>query len=337
MTEVPPAPPSPLDEVCADIRKRLDDPSVIYNLHEQVKAFPALSSGIGVIDDALFGGLPVGRIIELYGSEGSGKTTVALHFMASAQQKGYVVFFVDAECALDIPYAMRIGVRPKEMLFSQPDYGEQAFMVMESIFDSLIHYNENHSAPMKALIVIDSVPALVPKIVFERKLDEVTIPGVLAALLSQNLPTICSKASKSGATVCFINQIREKIGVMFGSPLTTPGGRALKFYASVRLNISRVGLRKKGEVPVAIKSELIPAKSKLYPIWGRKAVFYIGPDGIDEIAALADMCLEKKVFAKSGAWLKYGDINLQGLARWEDAIRADPDLEKQLRAALCAS
>ena len=336
MTDAPQ--PDPLADIIADIRKRVDDPKVIYNLHDKIEKFPCLSSGIGSIDDALGGGLPEGRITELYGPEASGKTTVLLHFIAAAQKRGEVVYFIDAENALDLSYAQRIGVQPKRMIFSQPDYGEQALDVMQAIFQALIDYNQKHSKKMKALIVFDSVAALIPKQDFTKMddggfEDNLTL-GSRARLLSSKLPMVCNLASRSGASVVFINQIRDKIGVTWGATWTTPGGRALKFFASLRINVVRVGHRKIGDKTVGIKSILRPDKSKLFPIFDKQAEFYIGPNGIDAIAALVEECIKKKVITKSGAWLKYGEHSFQGAANLEQSVREDPELEKTLREKL---
>jgi recombination protein RecA len=330
---------SALDFITADIRSRLKDPKIIYSLHDKVEKFPALPCGIKSIDDALGGGIPEGRICELYGAEGSGKTTVMLHFIAAAQRRGEIVFFVDAENALDLPYAERIGVNLKKMLFSQPDYGEQALDVMIHICGSVQDYNEAHSdAPMKALIVLDSVAALIPKqefTVFEEKgMDQSVAMGARARMLSSKLPMVCNKASKSGVSVVFINQMRDLIGVTYGPTTTTPGGRALKFYASVRIKVSRIGLRKRGDVPIGIRSRLVPEKSKLFTIFDKKAEFYIGENGIDVVASIADAAVEQGAVQKSGAWLKFGDAKYQGRDKFEAALREDSSLLSQIQSAL---
>jgi len=325
---------SAIDFITADIRKRLSDPSVIYNLHDRVEDFPALSCGISCIDKTLRGGIPEGRIVELYGPEASGKTTVLLHFIAAAQKRGEIVYFVDAENSLDLQYAMRIGVVPTKMLFSQPDYGEQALEVMEAICDAIIEFNEKHDKKMKGLIVLDSVAALVPKQEFERSMDQVSVIGSRARMLSERLPKVCTKARKSGASVVFIDQIRDKIGVTWGPTTTTPGGRALKFYASVRIYISRIGHRKIGDAVVGIRAQLRVEKSKLFPIFDSRTEFYIGADGIDEVAALVECCIVAKIFTKSGAWLKFGEHNLQGQSKMEEAVRGDAGLRGNLEAKL---
>jgi len=337
VTETPPpaAPaPDPLLEIIEDIRGRLSDPKIIYSLHDKVEAFAALSSGVAEIDTALCGGLPEGRIVELYGPESSGKTTVLLHFIASAQKRNEVVYFIDAENALDLNYAQRIGVVPSRMIFSQPDYGEQALEVMEVICQAVIERNSKYEKKMKALIVLDSVAALIPKQDFDRDIDEKDVVGSRARLLSSKLPKVCQLAAKSGASVVFINQIREKVGVTYGPTTTTPGGRALKFFASVRINVTRIGLRKAGEKIVGIKSQLRPDKSKLFWPFDKQAEFYIGENGIDVIASLVEECIKRKFVTKSGAWVKFGDFSRQGAMNFEQAVRDDDDLRKKLEAAL---
>jgi len=341
--KTPPPPPkveNGLEEVLAGIRKRMTDPGIIYNLHDKVGKFKALSSGVQSIDDALCGGLPEGRIVELYGPEGSGKTTVMLHFVAEAQKRGEVVYFIDAENALDVDYAKRIGVDLHKILFSQPDYGEQALDVMRAICESIIDYNHNHPANMRmrALIVLDSVAALVPRQEFEvyekEGLDHSVAMSARARMLSSKLPIVCNKAAKSGVSVVFINQMRDKVNVTWGSTTTTPGGRALKFFASVRISVARIGLRNVGGSVVGIRSRLRPEKSKLYSIFDKSAEFYIGEDGIDQIASLAEECVRHKVVTKSGAWVKYGELSFQGATNFEARLREDSqlraDLEKQL-------
>lgn len=326
-----------IHEITEDIRKSLKDPKVIYNLHDRVEKFPALPCDIAAVDDVLCGGLPEGRIIELYGPEASGKTTVLLHFIAAAQKRGELVYFVDAENALDLQYAMRIGVKPKEMMFSQPDYGEQAFDVMSAICDALTNYNEKHQKKMKSLIVLDSVAALVPKQDFDKVEDSgfeaaMTL-GSRARMLSQRLPTLCNKAARSGATVVFINQIRDKIGG-YGASWDTPGGRALKFFASMRINVVRIGTRKQGETPVGIKTLLKVDKSKLFPIFDKSTEFFIGANGIDIIASLVESCVRAGILRKSGAWLYFEEEKWQGMPKLEEAIRADDGLRDDLFAAL---
>lgn len=338
-TPPPPAPvPDPLDEIIADIRSRIKDPKLIYSLHDKVEKFSALSTGIDVIDAALCGGMPEGRIVELYGPESSGKTTVLLHCMAAAQARGEVVYYIDAEYALDIPYAQRIGVVPSRMVFSQPDYGEQALDVMQVICEVIIDRNAKHDKKMKALIVLDSVAALIPKQDFTKMekdgFDDPLGLGARARLLSSRLPTVCQLAAKSGATVVFINQIREMIGVKYGPTTTTPGGRALKFFSSVRISVRRTGIRKIGETIVGIKVELKPEKSKLFWPFDKKAEFYIGENGIDIIASLVDECLARKIISKSGAWLKIGDQSFQGSAKLEEEVRTNPEFQKKLKELL---
>ncbi len=337
----PPPEPSALDFIIADIRKRLADPGIIYSLHDKVEKFPALPSGIVEIDKALGGGLPEGRIVELYGPEGSGKTTVMLHFIAAAQRRGEIVYFIDAEHALDLPYAKRIGVVPEKMLFSQPDYGEQALDVMITICRCVKDYNDNHpEQKMKSLIVLDSVAALMSKQEFEvyekEGMDHSVAMASTARMLSSKLPMVCNVASKSGVSVVFINQMRDKLGVTWGPTTTTPGGRALKFYSSVRIKVTRIGHRKIGDQVVGIKTILVPEKSKLFTIFDKKAEFYIGNDGIDVVASLTDFAIASGAIEKSGAWLKFQGVRAQGREKFEAALREDQSLLDQIEAAMQA-
>jgi len=322
-----------------DIKRRLDDPSVLYTLHDKIQDFDPIPSDITVVDEVLNGGLPEGRIIEVFGPEASGKTTLTLHFIAAAQRRGYVVYFIDAEQALDTAYAERIGVKLDRLMFSQPDYGEQALDTARAICEATEEAREkNKGQKIKSLIVIDSIPALVPKQAFETYekdgFDSTVALGAAARMLSRLLPPLVNKAGKSGVTVVFINQERDKIGVTYGSPTTTPGGRAIKFFASLRLKVSRIGWYDRGGERAGIRTQMLPIKSKLFPIFGRKAEFVVGPDGINQFAAMAETMVSKGVIAKKGAWYKVDDLSFQGLAKLEDELRENVEFRKDMLSRL---
>jgi len=329
------------DFIFGDLSSRLKRPEVIYTLHNRVQKFDAIPSGVSNIDDVLCGGLPEGRIIEIFGPEASGKTTLTLTFIKNAQQLGYMTYFIDAEHALDVDYASRIGVDIKSLLFSQPDYGEQALETARAICDSTIEASAKFGKKIKTLIVIDSVPALVPKQAYEvyeddKKdgLESSTAMGMTARMLSQALPPLLSKLAKSGATVVFINQERDNIGVMYGPTTTTPGGRALKFFCSLRLKVNRIGYYEENGEKAGIRTQVVPVKSKLFPIFARRAEFIIGPNGINVIAALIDSAIENGVVIKSGAWVKFEGNSYKGRTDLEDSIKADGALLKRLTDAV---
>lgn len=329
------------DFIFEDLASRLKRPEVIYTLHNRVQKFDAIPSGVPNIDDVLCGGLPEGRIIEIFGPEASGKTTLTLTFIKHAQQLGYMTYFIDAEHALDVDYASRIGVDIKNLLFSQPDYGEQALETARAICDSTIEASNKFGRKIKTLIVIDSVPALVPKQAYEvyeddKKdgLESSTAMGMTARMLSQSLPPLLSKLAKSGATVVFINQERDNIGVMYGPTTTTPGGRALKFFCSLRLKVNRIGYFEENGEKAGIRTQVVPVKSKMFPIFARKAEFIIGPNGINTLAALIENAVEKGVVVKAGAWVKFDGNSYQGRPGLEDAVKKDAELMKRLELAV---
>ena len=318
-----------------DIKKRLDDPSVIYTLHDNIKKFDPIPSDITVIDEVLNGGLPEGRIIEIYGPEASGKTTLTLHFIAAAQRRGYVVYFIDAEQSLDTTYAERIGVQLDKLMFSQPDYGEQALDTARAICEATEAVQEKHKEhKVKSLIVIDSIPALVPKQAFDTYekdgFDSTIALGAAARMLSRLLPPLVNKAGKSGVTVVFINQERDKIGVTYGPTTTTPGGRAVKFFASLRLRVSRIGWYDRFGERAGIRTQMLPIKSKMFPIFGRKAEFVIGPDGINQYVAMAETLVTRGLVEKKGGWYKVDDQSFQGLGRLEDELRDNVDFRQTM-------
>jgi recombination protein RecA len=284
-----------------------------------------ISTGSLTLDMALgIGGLPRGRIIEIYGPESSGKTTLTLHAVAEAQRAGGVAAFIDAEHALDVNYAKKLGVNIDELLVSQPDTGEQAL----EIADMLVRSNAVD------IIVVDSVAALVPKAEIEGEMGDSHV-GLHARLMSQALRKLTGNISRSKTMVIFINQIRMKIGVMYGSPETTTGGNALKFYASVRMDIRRIGSIKKGEDVVGNETRVKIVKNKLAPPF-REAVFEIlYNEGISKLGELIDLGVENKLVEKSGAWYAYnGDKIGQGKDNARGFLKDRPEIAATLEGAI---
>jgi recombination protein RecA len=292
---------------------KMDDTSV-----EEV---PVISTGSIALNLALgVGGFPRGRIIEIYGPESSGKTTLAIHAIAEAQKTGGIAAFIDAEHAFDRFYAEKLGVDLENLLISQPDNGEQAL----EIADQLIRSSAID------IIVIDSVAALTPKAEIEGEMGDSRM-GLQARLMSQALRKLTSTINKTNTTCIFINQLREKIGVMFGNPETTTGGNALKFYASVRLDIRRVTQIKDGENVVGSHTRVKVVKNKVAPPF-KKAEFEIRyGEGISRIGEILDMSVEMDIVKKSGSWFSYGDTKLgQGREAVKEVIRDNPELADEL-------
>ena len=280
-----------------------------------------ISTGALPLDAALgIGGVPRGRIIEIYGPESSGKTTLALQIIAEAQATGGTVAYIDAEHALDPGYAARIGVDIDNVLISQPDTGEQAL----EICDILVR-----SGAIDA-VVVDSVAALVPKAEIEGEIGDLTV-GAQARLMSQALRKLAGSLSKSNTTCIFINQLREKIGVMFGNPETTTGGRALKFFSSVRIDIRRVDTIKKGSEAVGIRCRAKIVKNKVAPPFKQAEFDLMYGEGISKEGCILDMAVEENIAKKSGAWYTYGDERLgQGREAAKETLRTNPDLRDEI-------
>jgi recombination protein RecA len=274
------------------------------------------------------GGIPCGRITEIYGPESSGKTTLALHVIAEAQKKGGLAAFIDAEHAFDAKYAKNLGIKTEELLISQPDSGEQALEIAEALI---------RSGGLDVL-VIDSVAALVPKAELEGEMGDSHM-GLQARLMSQALRKLTGIVSKTHTAVIFINQIRDKIGVMFGNPETTTGGRALKFYASVRLDIRRIGALKKGDEVIGNRTKIKVVKNKVAPPFKEAEFNILYGKGISRIAEILDLAVEMEIIEKRGSWFRYNgepigqgsDAAMQYLE--EDKVLRDK-LEAQIRANL---
>jgi recombination protein RecA len=268
------------------------------------------------------GGIPRGRVTELYGPESAGKTTLALHVIAEAQKAGGVAAFVDAEHALDPLYASRIGVKIDDLLISQPDTGEQALEIVEVLVRS----------NAVDVIVIDSVAALVPKAEIEGEMGESHV-GLQARLMSQALRKLTAAISKSNCSVIFLNQLREKIGIMFGNPETQPGGRALKFYSSVRLDIRKVEVIKNGLDSVGARVKVKVVKNKVAPPFRAAEFDILFNEGISREGALIDAAVEYSIFEKSGTWMSYGDQRLgQGRENVRNYLRENPTLAAEIEA-----
>lgn len=281
----------------------------------------AIPTGALPLDVALgIGGVPRGRIVEIYGPESSGKTTVALHIIAEAQAAGGIVAFIDAEHALDPVYAARLGVDVDELLISQPDTGEQAL----EICDLLVR-----SGTIDC-VVIDSVAALVPRAEIEGEMGDATV-GLQARLMSQTLRKLTGSLSKSNTTCIFINQLREKIGVMFGSPETTTGGRALKFYSSVRIDIRRIeSMKKDGEfIGNRVRAKIV--KNKVAPPFRQAEFDLMYGEGISKEGCVLDMGVEAGIVNKSGSWFNYGEERLgQGRDAAKRTLQENPDLRNEI-------
>src|SRR5499426_2621822 len=290
--------------------------------HQDIQALPTGSLGL---DLALgVGGVPRGRVIEIYGPESSGKTTLALHLIAEAQKRGGICAFIDAEHALDVGYGRKLGVRAEDLLISQPDHGEQAL----EIADTLVR-----SGAIDVL-VIDSVAALVPRSELEGEMGE-SQPGLQARLMSQALRKLTASISKSNTMVIFINQIRMKIGVMFGNPETTSGGNALKFYASVRLDIRRIGAIKERDEVVGNQTRVKVVKNKLAPPFKQVEFDIMYGEGVSKSGELVDLGVKAGVVEKSGAWFSYESQRIgQGRENAKAFLKANPDIAAKIETAI---
>ena len=280
-----------------------------------------ISTGCIELDYALgVGGLPRGRIIEIFGPESSGKTTLALHVIAQSQKEGGTAAFIDAEHALDPQYAANLGVQVDDLYVSQPDTGEQALEITEALVRS----------GAIDVVVVDSVAALVPKAEIEGDMGEAHV-GLQARLMSQALRKLTAAISKSDTIVIFINQLREKIGVMFGNPETTPGGKALKFYASVRLDVRKIDSLKDGSNFVGNRTRVKVVKNKVAPPFKTAEFDMIYGEGISKEGSLLDMACDRKIINKSGAWFSYGDMRMaQGRENARQFLKDNPELAREI-------
>ena len=314
-----------LQAALSKIEKDFGKGSIMRMGDEQIVPVEAIPTGSIGLNAALgVGGYPKGRIIEIYGPESSGKTTLAIHAIAECQKMGGVAAFIDAEHAFDRFYAQNLGVDIDNLYISQPDNGEQAL----EIADQLIR-----SAAVD-IIVIDSVAALTPKKEIEGDMGD-SVVGLQARLMSQALRKVTSTIAKTNTTCIFINQLREKIGVMFGSPETTTGGNALKFYASVRLDIRKISTLKDGEQPIGSMVRVKVVKNKVAPPF-RKAEFEIGyGDGISKVGEILDLGVEHEIIEKKGAWFSYAGSKLgQGRDATKQMLKDDPELCEELQAKI---
>ncbi|MBO7187234.1 MAG: recombinase RecA [Clostridia bacterium] len=291
------------------------------------EAIETIPSGCLALDIALgMGGFPKGRIVEIYGPESSGKTTVALHAIAEAQKKGGIAAFVDAEHALDPVYAKALGVNLDDLYVSQPDTGEQALEIVKQLV----------SSGAVDLIVVDSVAALTPRAEIEGEVGESHV-GLQARLMSQSLRIITGAANKSGTCLIFINQLREKVGVMFGSPETTTGGKALKFYASVRIDVRKGDVLKDATGQIGNRTKAKVVKNKLAPPFKVAEFDIIYGKGISREGCIIDMGIEKGVLEKSGAWISYnGEKLANGRDKTKEYLMANPEIATEIEQKIAS-
>ncbi|WP_349357520.1 recombinase RecA [Stappia sp.] len=314
-----------LDAALSQIERAFGKGSIMKMGQGQVVEVQTVSTGSLGLDIALgVGGLPRGRIVEIYGPESSGKTTLALHTVAEAQKTGGICAFIDAEHALDPVYARKLGVNIDDLLISQPDAGEQAL----EIADTLVR-----SGAIDVLVV-DSVAALTPKAELEGEMGD-SLPGMQARLMSQALRKLTASISRSKCMVIFINQIRMKIGVMFGSPETTTGGNALKFYASVRLDIRRIGAIKDRDEVVGNQTRVKVVKNKLAPPFRQVEFDIIYGEGVSKMGELLDLGVKGGIVEKSGAWFSYNSQRLgQGRENSKQFLRENPEIADEIELAI---
>lgn len=314
-----------LEAALATIDKKFGKGTIMRLDSDEIQSVPVYSTGSVGLDSALgIGGFPKGRIIEIFGPESSGKTTLSLQVVANAQKEGDVCAFIDAEHALDLAYAKNLGVKTKELLISQPDCGEDALEIADALVNS----------GAVGLIVIDSVAALTPKAEIEGDMGDSHM-GLQARLMSQALRKLAASAHQTNCTIIFINQLRMKIGVMFGNPETTTGGNALKFYSSIRIDIRRIGAVKSGDSVVGNETKAKVIKNKLAPPF-KEAVFeIIFGEGVNKLGEILDMGSSKGIIDKSGAWYSYqGEKIGQGRDNAKEWLASNPSLVESIEAAI---
>lgn len=314
-----------LEMALNQIEKQFGKGSIMRLGGDQLVALEVISTGALSLDIALgIGGVPRGRIIEVYGPESSGKTTVALHIIAEAQKNKGVAAFIDAEHALDAAYARKLGVNIDDLLVSQPDTGEQALEIAEALVRS----------GALDVVVIDSVAALVPRAEIEGEMGDAHV-GLQARLMSQALRKLAGAISKSKTTAIFINQLREKVGVMFGNPEVTPGGRALKFYASVRLEVRRVESLKIGQDVVGNRTRVKVVKNKVAPPFKQADFDIIYGEGISREGCIIDTAADSNIVVKSGAWYSFDDERLgQGRENAKQYLRERPETAQKIESRI---
>lgn len=314
-----------LNDAIKAIEKQYGKGSIMKLGDRAAVEIDAISSGSIKIDEALgIGGYPKGRIIEIYGPESSGKTTLALHAIAEIQKKGGRAAFIDAENAIDPIYAQKLGVNIDELILSQPDSGEQALDITEMLVKS----------GAIDLVVVDSVAALVPQAELDGEMGDSQV-GLQARLMSKAMRKLSGVMNKSECTAIFINQLREKVGVVYGNPETTPGGRALKFYSSVRLDIRRSEAIKNGSDIIGNKVNVKIVKNKVAPPFKTASIEIMYGEGISYIAELIDLCVDRDIIMKSGAWFSYNGEKLgQGKEAAKNSIRNNPELMEELKTKL---
>lgn len=305
-----------LDIALSQIEKDHGKGSVMRLGDKPVAKLEGISTGSISLDAALgIGGVPRGRISEIYGPESSGKTTICLHVIAEAQKAGGLAAFIDTEHALDVNYAQKLGVDVSNLLISQPEYGEQALEICETLVRS----------NALDVIVVDSVAALTPRAEIEGEMGD-SVMGMQARLMSQALRKLTAAVSKSNVSLIFTNQLRDKIGVMFGSPETTTGGKALKFYASIRMDIRRIGQIKDGESVIGNRTRIKVVKNKVAPPFKEVEFDIMYNEGISKIGDLIDLAVAKDIIKKSGAWFTVGENRVQG----RDGLKKLISEEKEL-------
>ena len=322
-TQVNPEKLKVLSAVMDKIEKDFGKGAIMKMSSKAVEIVPVIRSGSITLDQALgIGGYPKGRVIEIYGPESSGKTTLAIHAIAEAQKAGGIAAFIDAEHAFDSTYAQKLGVDIDELLISQPDNGEQAL----EIADSLIRSSAID------IIVIDSVAALTPKAEIEGDMGDSKM-GLQARLMSQALRKLTASISKTKTVCIFINQLRDKIGVVYGNPETTTGGNALKFYASVRIDIRRMSVIKDGEDQLGTRTKVKVVKNKVAPPFKRAEFDIMFGEGISKIGEIVDLGVDYGVVKKAGSWFSYGDRKIgQGRDAVKELLKNDEELRNEIEA-----
>ncbi len=304
-----------LEAALGNIRKQFGKESIMILGDGPINQLDSVSSGSLLVDKALgIGGFPKGRIVEIYGPESSGKTTLALHALAEVQKNGGVAAFIDAENALDPYYAKNLGVDVENLVISQPDSGEQALEIADTLVRS----------QAIDIVVIDSVAALVPQVELDGEMTDQTI-GVQARLMSKALRKMAGVINQSNCIVIFINQLREKVGIMFGNPETTTGGRALKFYSSIRIDIRKADVIKQGSDIIGTKSRVKVVKNKVAPPFKQAEIDIIYGRGISKEGEVIDLAVEYGIFRKAGAWYSYNDEKIgQGREKVKDFLLENP-------------